>query len=198
MDRLPISLTGRFIAHAIRHEEAILATYTQKVREYEEAYHKQGITHTRIALNHAQIEALIDCLKQHIFGELLADWQVNSARATLQKMAAARVSRLAADHPDVERFWSVYEFLCSIKEDINHLPANREMVGINLNHFYQVAKEYRQDLPDINQMKRLLKSSSTYKFVDSNVTVRSVLTQFSSIKCRLFKKNTPYQDPWSN
>lgn len=198
LDRLPISLTSRFIAHAIRHEEAILATYAQKVREYEEAYHKQGITHTRIALNHAQIEALIDCLQQHIFGELLADWQVNSARATLQKMAAARVSRLAADHPDVERFWSVYEFLCSIKEDINHLPANREMVGINLNHFYQVAKEYRQDLPDINQMKRLLKSSSTYKFVDSNVAVKSVLTQFSSIKCWLFKKNTPYQDPWSN
>ncbi|MEG7342687.1 hypothetical protein V6E27_29735, partial [Bacillus cereus] len=59
-----------------------------------------------------------------------------------------------------------------------------------LNHFYKVARENYQDLPDITQMKRLLKNSSRYKFVDSNISVMSVIDGFKTMKCWIFTKPT--------
>jgi hypothetical protein len=51
-----------------------------------------------------------------------------------------------------------------------------------------VARENYQDLPDITQMKRLLKNSSRYKFVDSNISVMSVIDGFKTMKCWIFTK----------
>ncbi|MDO4427743.1 MAG: toprim domain-containing protein [Moraxella sp.] len=188
LDRLPVHEASCFIAHALKNEQKILETYREKVGEYEMLYHEKGITHTRVALNHAQIAALIDCLKEHIFGEMMADWAVENAKKTLFGMAKDRINRLKADHPEVERFWDVYEYLYYSKEVVNHMAPEKDTVAINLNHFYNSAKEYRQELPDLNVLKRLLKSSSQYKFIDSNVTIKSNLGGFSTIKCWLFKK----------
>lgn len=190
LDRLPLEITSRFMAHALRNEQAILATYQQKVREYEVLFHQNHITHTRIALNHAQICALVDCLKQHIFGNLMTQIQADSAKNTLMHMAKARVERLQADHAEVERFWSVFEYLQMSRNYVNHKRVDDELIAINLNHFYKIAKLNYQDLADMTMMKRLLKNSVKYKFIDSNVTVRSNLNGYDSIKCWLFARPT--------
>ncbi|WP_019519360.1 toprim domain-containing protein [Faucicola boevrei] len=190
LDRLPLEITSRFMAHALRNEQAILATYQQKVREYEVLFHQNHITHTRIALNHAQICALVDCLQQHIFGSLMTQAQADSAKNTLMSMAKARVERLQADHPEVERFWSVFEYLQMSRNYVNHKRVDDELIAINLNHFYKIAKLNYQDLADMTMMKRLLKNSVKYKFIDSNVTVRSNLNGYDSIKCWLFARPT--------
>lgn len=194
LDRLPIEVTSRFMAHALKNEQAILETYTRHVRMYESRYHEFGVTHTRIALNHAQVSALIDCLKIHVLGDLMTDQQAEHAKETLFGMAQARVQRLQADHPDVDKFWSVFEFLTSAGKYVCHTNLNDQSrrIGINLNHFYQVARLNYQDLPDITQMKRLLKNSSRYKFVDSNVSVNSVLDDWrnKTVKCWIFTKPT--------
>lgn len=187
LDRLPIDIASTFIAHALKHEEKILQTYITSVRIYEENYYRQGVTHTRITLNHAQLSALVDCLHQHVLGNLMTTEQANDAKKQLFEMATERVDRLSADHPDVERFWSVFDYLNTIEVWANHKPVYDGQIAINLNHFYRLAKENYQDLPDITIMKRLLKSSNRYRFMDSNVAVRSNLDNFGSIKCWLFK-----------
>lgn len=53
-----------------------------------------------------------------------------------------------------------------------------------------MAKLNYQDLPEINTMKKLLKTSSKYKYLDSNVAVRSNLPEYDTMKCWLFKN--PY------
>lgn len=190
LDRLPLELTSRFMAHALRNEQAILATYQQKVREYEVLFHQNHVTHTRIALNHAQICALVDCLKQHMFSNLMTQTQADSAKNTLMHMAKARVERLQADHAEVERFWSVFEYLQMSRNYVNHKRVDDELIAINLNHFYKIAKLNYQDLADMTVLKRLLKNSVKYKFIDSNVTIRSNLNGYDSIKCWLFTKPT--------
>ena len=190
LDRLPIELTSRFMAHALKNEQAILETYQQRIRMYEARYHEFGVTHTRIALNHAQIAAMIDCLQTHVLSGLMTDQQAEQAKQTLFEMAQTRVQRLQADHPDVDKFWSVFEFLMSTGKFVCHTNINDQSrkIGINLNHFYKVARENYQDLPDITQMKRLLKNSSRYKFVDSNISVMSVIDGFKTMKCWIFTK----------
>lgn len=190
LDRLPIELTSRFIAHALKNEQAILETYQQRIRMYEARYHEFGVTHTRIALNHAQIAAMIDCLQTHVLSGLMTDQQAEQAKQALFEMAQTRVQRLQADHPDVDKFWSVFEFLMSTSKFVCHTNINdpSRKIGINLNHFYKVARENYQDLPDITQMKRLLKNSSRYKFVDSNISVMSVIDGFKTMKCWIFTK----------
>lgn len=192
LDRLPIELTSRFMAHALKNEQAILETYQQRIRMYEARYHEFGVTHTRIALNHAQIAAMIDCLQIHVLSGLMTDQQAEQAKQALFEMAQTRVQRLQADHPDVEKFWSVFEFLMSTGKFVCHTNINDQSrkIGINLNHFYKVARENYQDLPDITQMKRLLKNSSRYKFVDSNISVMSVIDGFKTMKCWIFTKPT--------
>ena len=190
LDRLPIELTSRFMAHALKNEQAILETYQQRIRMYEASYHEFGVTHTRIALNHAQIAAMIDCLQTHVLSGLMTDQQAEQAKQALFEMAQTRVQRLQADHPDVDKFWSVFEFLMSTGKFVCHTNINDQSrkIGINLNHFYKVARENYQDLPDITQMKRLLKNSSRYKFVDSNISVMSVIDGFKTMKCWIFTK----------
>lgn len=190
LDRLPLEFTSRFIAHALKQEAAILATYRERVRFHEHAYHNDGVTHTRIALNHAQVAALIDCLQTHILGSLMTKEQAWSAQNTLLGMAHARVTRLQADHPEVERFWSVFEYLNTIREFTNHRRVDDDTIAINLNQFYKAAKVNYQDLPDMTVMKRLLKQSSRYKFIDSNVSVRSNHEGSPTFKCWIFKKPT--------
>lgn len=193
LDRLPVELTSRFMAHAIKNEEAILQTYREQVRIYEQAYHSRGVTHTRIALNHAQVCALIDCLQQHVLTGLMTDQQTVSAKQTLFAMSQQRVQRLQADHPDVDKFWSVFEYLQDTGKYVNHKRVDdpNRQIAINLNHLYQVAKTHYQDLPDITQMKRLLKNSSRYKYVDSNISVSSNLGGWNkTIKCWIFTKPT--------
>jgi len=192
LDRLPIELTSRFMAHALKNEQAILETYQQRIRMYEARYHEFGVTHTRIALNHAQIAAMIDCLQTHVLSGLMTDQQAEQAKQALFEMAQTRVQRLQADHPDVDKFWSVFEFLMSTGKFVCHTNINDQSrkIGINLNHFYKVARENYQDLPDITQMKRLLKNSSRYKFVDSNISVMSVIDGFKTMKCWIFTKPT--------
>ena len=103
LDRLPIELTSRFMAHALKNEQAILETYQQRIRMYEARYHEFGVTHTRIALNHAQIAAMIDCLQIHVLSGLMTDQQAEQAKQALFEMAQTRVQRLQADHPDVDK-----------------------------------------------------------------------------------------------
>ena len=193
LDRLPIELTSRFMAHAIKNEDAILQTYREQVRVYEQAYHSRGVTHTRIALNHAQVCALIDCLQRHVLIGMMTDQQTITAKQTLFAMAQQRVQRLQADHPDVDKFWSVFEYLQDTGKYVNHKRVDdpNRHIAINLNHLYQVAKTHYQDLPDITQMKRLLKNSSRYKYVDSNISVSSNLDGWNkTIKCWIFTKPT--------
>jgi hypothetical protein len=46
---------------------------------------------------------------------------------------------------------------------------------VNLNHFIQVASEYRQQVPNLADLKKYLKTSRTRKFVAKNVVVSSAI-----------------------
>lgn len=189
LDRIPLEVTSQFMVKAIRNEEAILQTYKEKVRTYEAFYHAAGITHTRIALNHAQVAAMVDCLHLHVLNDVMTENQAKTAKSTLIKMSEQRVARLSNDHPLVEQFWEIYEYLESSADcNMNHYAADKKQIAINLPAFYKIAQSEGQRLPEQTEMKRLLKSSRKHKFIDSNVAVSSAVYNSRTVKCWIFEK----------
>lgn len=187
LDRIPLDVTSQFMVKAIKNEEAIMQTYKEKVRVYEAYYHAAGITHTRIALNHAQIAAMVDCLHLHVLDGVMSDAQAKTAKSTLVTMSQQRVDRLSSDHPLVEQFWEIYEYMDTLAQcDMNH-SSDKNKIAINLPAFYKIAQQEGQRLPDQTEMKRLLRSSRKNKFVDSNVSTYSTVYRAKTVKCWVFE-----------
>ncbi|MFX4577930.1 hypothetical protein ABTA92_20290, partial [Acinetobacter baumannii] len=72
--------------------------------------------------------------------------------------------------------WDAYEYLNSSRSpafSLNHYEVDAQQVAINLNEVYKVAARNYQILPDIKEMKNLLRNSRRYKFIEMNKTVRS-------------------------
>ncbi|HAV6109641.1 TPA: toprim [Acinetobacter baumannii] len=174
LDRMELEDACTFITHCLRNEDKILETYASKLQSIEDHYHEIGITHTRIALCHAQVAALIEAMTKHVLPIDLED--MLEAQEMLEQMARERVEQLNGDHPDVEKFWDVYEYLQGNRSPewgLNHHPADAQTVAINLNEIYKVAARNYQQLPEINEMKKLLRTSRKYKFIESNKQVYS-------------------------
>ncbi len=74
----------------------------QSLQSIEDHYHAIGITHTRIALCHAQVAALIEAMTKNVLPIDLED--MLEAQEMLEEMARERVEQLNGDHPDVKRY----------------------------------------------------------------------------------------------
>ena len=164
------------MTHCLRHEDAFLKTYAEKLEQTEKEFHNNGITHTRIALCHAQVSALIDAVAKHILHDVIDLEEVCAAQDMLLDMSHERVKQLNGDHPLVEQFWDVYEYLNSSRStefSINHFDHDAHQIAINLNEVHKVPAKNYQQLPDIKEMKNLLTASRRYKFVDKSRVVKS-------------------------
>ena len=174
LDRMELEDACTFMTHCLRNEDKILETYASKLQSIEDHYHAIGITHTRIALCHAQVAALIEAMTKHVLPIDLED--MLEAQEMLEDMARERVEQLNGDHPDVEKFWDAYEYLQGNRSPewgLNHHTVDAQTVAINLNEVYKVAAKNYQQLPEINEMKKLLRTSRKYKFIESNKQVYS-------------------------
>ena len=66
----------------LKNEVKILQTYTDNIQVLEEEFH-QKITHTRIALCHAQVSAMIDALEQHVLKDVIDLEEICDAKRIL-------------------------------------------------------------------------------------------------------------------
>ncbi|RZG65360.1 toprim [Acinetobacter bouvetii] len=165
-----------YMTFCLKNEEKILKTYAEKHKEIEIEFHQKGITNTRIALCHAQVAAMIDAIAEHVFKDAIDLSDICDAKRYLEGMAMRRIEEIAADHPFVQQFWDAFEYMNSIRSasfHLNHYPATEAHIAINLNEVYKVAARNFQALPEINEMRCLLRTSKRYKFIEANKPVRT-------------------------
>lgn len=184
-----------YMAHCIRNEKAFLETYKAHLDTLEQEFHALGVNHIRIAFCYAQVMALIHAMAKHIIPDIDQDI-LNLTKQTLVNLAKNRIVQLSADHPEIEKFWDIFEYLqnsCGVA--INHHKPTAPTVAINLNEFFEHASTHRQQLADIRLIKQLLPNSVRYKFTDRNHPVSSAKNVDSTqtdgkrvVKCWIFKK----------
>jgi hypothetical protein len=91
-------------------------------------------------------------------------------------MAQARQQAINADHPMVQEFWEAFDYLDGDDEPrLNH-SRDEGLIAVNLNEFIQLAQEKKQQIPLLTDLKRVLKTSRTRKFVDIK-TVNSAIRE---------------------
>lgn len=191
---------SQFLLKVLRLEDQMLATFGSKVTEYEKELRAiKELRVERIAKNHAQMLALVDCL-QHVIPLTAA--MRTEVELTLRTMAVERQQAINSDHPAVAEFWEVFDYLESVDEDskVNH-SADPNVIAVNLNEFVRIASNHRQQLADLTLLRQLLKDSRRHKFVEANRAVHSVIRaeensrreafhkpKPSTLKCWIFKK----------
>lgn len=197
IDSIPIENVNGFLSEALSKEAAILHTFEKHYKQLETTFNNNGrIKNGRIIKNHAMLGALAHALV-HLFpsmqnkqpdGNTLTEKLV----AFIEYRGSERESRLISDHPLVTQFWETYELLEAHHNGdggdtrLNH-SLEPDVIAINLPHFYQVAAQYRFDLPRQNEIKTLLVTGTTHKMIAKNSQTKSAIWDGKNVKCWKFK-----------
>ncbi len=196
LGRVPVESVSGFMIKAIVQEKNIVDSVLTKTEEYEQLLADEpSICHIRVILNHAQICALVDALAMVID---LSQEQMNKTKQHIITMAKERQLAINSDHPFLQEFWEVYDFIQSEgRNTLNH-ARDPSLIAINLNQFLELATQRKQYLPSLIELKRLLKTGTTHKFIGQKSVNSAVNAEYNqnnasdykplSVKCWVFEK----------
>jgi len=87
--------------------------------------------------------------------------------ALLTTMSVERQQAINADHPVVQDFWDMFDYLDGddAESRLNH-SHDKTLIAVNLNHFATLAADRRQQVPVLADLKRRLRTSKVRKFLD--------------------------------
>ncbi|MCC5811345.1 MAG: toprim domain-containing protein [Ectothiorhodospiraceae bacterium] len=191
LERMPMEQVSGFALAATTRERALLEVIRSRMPIYETALADMPeIRVHRIAKNHAQMMALIDCLGP-LGLDLLPANALSEAMVLLERMAVERQQAINADHPVVQEFWEAFDYIEGLKggrSTLNHYHDDGKQIAVNLKHFEHEAAEQKLRVPPTPELKRHLKTSKARKFIESNRAVRSVINDSRTVKCWIFDK----------
>lgn len=190
LENMPVEKVSGFILAAVRREKKVLDTYAEFVPGYETMLknHPQ-LKSMRICKNHAQLMALVDAL-DHV-APITKEQKALTFNA-LMDMAVARQQAINADHPIVQEFWELFDYLDGEGEGIPRLNHSRDddLIAVSLPHFMsEAARRGITKIPALSDLKRLLPESRARKFearkgVNSRITCHD--GQGVTVKCWVF------------
>ncbi|MEW6166038.1 MAG: toprim domain-containing protein [Pseudomonadota bacterium] len=203
LSQIPVEKLSGFLLKATMAEKAILAAFEQRFAHHEQRLARlAGVRNLRIVKNHAQLAALVDCLGQVV---PLAAEQIAQTQAFIEDMTVERQEAINSDPQAVQEFWDAYDYLNGDDETprLNHARKGDQEIAVSLPHFYEVALERRQQVPDLRELKKLLKTSRSRKFIGIK-PVNSIIhaaynerrtkdspAKPATVKCWVFKAPTP-------
>ncbi|PTQ87678.1 hypothetical protein C8N29_1171 [Agitococcus lubricus] len=184
-----VKYVSGFIVKATTQEKELLKIIFEKTKCYEQQLSQHPeIKNVRIVLNHAQLMALVDALD---FLVALPRQCKEAVHQMIVSLAIERQKRINQDHPVVEQFFEVYEYLKNslhFTKIINH-SKDEKLIAIHMNQFVELATEARQQLPPLTDLKNILPSSTRYKFVEKSRVVFSSTERTQapySMRCWIF------------
>ncbi|SOD25217.1 Toprim-like [Variovorax sp. YR752] len=174
LEKVEIEQVSGFILAALRREVEVMKVITESHDENIRFLLAQdGIHKPRIAKNHAQLLAMATAMRSVV---KLADEQFDQVQSQIVAMARERQNSINADHPLVHEFWEAFDYLDSLGvESVKHGHIDRPMlnhsrdvaqIAVNLNEFVEKANSHRQQIPLLAELKKVLRTSKTRRFID--------------------------------
>ncbi|WP_288739505.1 toprim domain-containing protein [uncultured Rheinheimera sp.] len=196
LERISVEDVSGFMLKAIMNESKVMQVVTERTRFYEDWLAKNSdVKNIRIIKNHAQLCSLVEALA--IAADINQE-QIEQTHQLLLEMTAKRQLLINADHPLVQEFWDAFEFIDGDDHPVLNHSRDPKLIAVNLNHFAEIASERRQQFPPLTELKRVLKSCRSRKFIGVR-TVNSLINQHwndknqfnkrpTSVKCWVFEK----------
>lgn len=174
LEKVDIDQVSGFILAALKREAETMKTvvddHDHNIRFLLE---QDGIHKPRIAKNHAQLLAMAKAMRNVV---AVTDEQFDQVQAQIVLMARERQHSINADHPLVHEFWEAFDYLDSLGvESVKHGHIDRPLlnhsrdaaqIAVNLNEFVEKANTHRQQIPLLADLKKVLRTSKTRRFVD--------------------------------
>lgn len=190
LGRIPMEEVSGFILAAIKREADVMEIIkNNKEKHTDDLMANPKIHIGRLAHNHAQLLCFLDALR---FVIKITDEQYNQTAKFIEQMAVQRQEALNDDHPVVQEFWELYDYLNGdpAEPKLNH-SRDPSVIAINLNEVIELASLQRQQVPALRDIKKLLKLSKKYQYIDQrnvNSAIRARHNMMGlSVRCWLFK-----------
>ncbi|MBX9612457.1 MAG: toprim domain-containing protein [Burkholderiales bacterium] len=192
LEKVEIDQVSGFILAALRREAHVLETInTLHEGLMQSLLAQDGIHKPRVAKNHAQLLSIATALRQVV---KISDAEFGQVEAQIVAMARERQQSINADHPLVQEFWEAFDYLDGLgttyasgarddKPLLNH-SRHADEIAVNLNEFVERAAAHRQQIPVLADLKKVLRTSKSRRFMD----IKSVN---SAIKTRNDGFDTP-------
>ncbi len=197
IEALQVEDVSYFLLDVLKAEQKFLEVYFESKITHEKWLKSAGIKAFRVAHCHAQLLGLFDALAATVLPDL--EPMRDAIMTEMHKMATERDQTLDTEHPLNIQFFDVLERLNTPPNAIGTNPSyinrlninhskNHKLIAISLPEIYQMANEYRYDLPMQEDMQQALRQSKQYKFIAANKVVDSKLLN-RSIRCWVFEQN---------
>lgn len=191
LECMPMSAVSGFILRAARAEPAVMGRYPELVDGFAKIFaSKDGILSRRIIDNHAQMAALVELLREVL---PVTDRMVDAAHDALIEMARERQESISADHPFVQQFWEIYDYLeddSPAGESLLNHARGEDYIAISLPHFEQVCADRHLRHAPLPDLKRVLATSRAHKFIGHR-TVNSRINERYNRHADLANASTP-------
>ena len=187
LERTEIAQVSHFALRALAKEAEAVKLIDARVPELTSwLLAQEGVNKPRIAKNHAQLMAFVEALALVI---PLSKEQQQAAGRLVLEMARERQRAINADHPLVQEFWESFDYLDSLgttaRDDnvwkaplpvLNHSRHDTE-IWVNLNEYVEKAAAHRQQIPVLSELKKVLRTSKTRRFVDVKTVNSAIRTR---------------------
>lgn len=196
----PLAEMAAYLPYVVKQEKCYLASYFELVEKFDTALRNEdGVEQIkqRLVFNHAQIMAATAILA--LFFPQMTDELIEQVYQVILGRLKIRHQRLAGDSVLLEQFWEIFHYIdegaahsdnrfSSMQNNtrLNHHRKPDGYIAINLNDFYEQCRKHNQPLIELNDLKRQLPSSRTYRFIERK-KYRSALTEKVS-NCWIFER----------
>lgn len=196
---LPIDDVSGWLLHSIVKAEAVLERFEAAYKTHLKTLHGIAeLKQPRILACHAQLMALVDCLK---LVTPIPDDMVKRAYAEIKEMALERQSTLEEDHPVVQQFWANFDYLnsrakagnddvdvppvLSQQNLLNHSNNPEQEICVNLEHYRAECVRHALETADGKDLRRWLPTSRSRAYLGNEV-IRSRIEK-RSVRVYRFK-----------
>ena len=201
LETYEIEQLSGFLLACLKQEEHVLETFrTETDKATTWLLEQDGIYKPRIAKNHAQLLAGVQAMSKLM---RITDEQFAAVSQQIVEMAQERQRAISADHPLVAEFWEAFDYLNLLPRNgpgtdnarprLNH-SRDPSLIAVNLNEFVEMASNHRQQVPPMSELKKVLRTSKTRRFVDASRAVNSSITFASdssdigkTVRCWIFE-----------
>lgn len=193
LEQIPVQAVSGFLIKATSMADELLAEYDKHLAIAQQQFKAQGIIKTnRISLNHAQIQALLAALPMVV---PVQPERIQHTWKYVVTLAEERQRALNQDHPLVQEFWEMFDYLDSQESaGMNHSAISEPgEIAVNFNHFEEVAAHYRQRLNfAMVDIKKLLKHGNKRKYLRTCSVRSDVSKQFNMGKETTYRRPETY------
>jgi hypothetical protein len=184
-----------FVKMAAVKETEILREFNQTVKDYEgRILRSEKVKMVRIGKNHAQLMAMARCLR-HVLP--ITEPEVTELQKSIFSLAENRQQAINSDHPTVQQFWALFDYLDSrsttmqdgptLEENLmNHSSKPDQEIAINLEHFEQKCRDNKLDVLPKRDLMQLLLTSKKRKFICNKAVHSRILKR--TVRCWVFNQ----------